>query len=119
MNNVIIFTDIPIFGVLTHADEIGFSDPNFCKFEKDCLGLSPMRYLRCTNCYSNFPVDNERIPDVEVPVMRFLRQVNLFVKKKNNNNVTLFCLGGYKPNQRQRETQIKEGCIFYVYYQYI
>lgn len=34
-----------------------------------------MRYLRCTNCYSNFPVDNERIPDVEVPVMRFLRQV--------------------------------------------
>lgn len=70
--------DIPIFGVLTHADEIDISDPKFCKFEKkfkDCLGLSSMRYLRCTNYCSNFPVDNERIPDVEVPVMRFLRQV--------------------------------------------
>nr|XP_034324592.1 uncharacterized protein LOC105335394 isoform X1 [Crassostrea gigas] len=70
--------DIPIFGVLTHADEIDVSDPKFCKFEKkfkDCLGLSSMRYLRCTNYCSNFPVDNERIPDVEVPVMRFLRQV--------------------------------------------
>lgn len=70
--------EVPLFGVLTHGDEIEHSDPKFSKFEKrfkDCLGLSPMRYLLCTNYCSNFPKDNERNPDVEVPVMRFLRQV--------------------------------------------
>lgn len=80
---MILLTDIPIFGVLTHADEIDISDPEFCKLEKkfkDSLGLSQMRYLRCTNYCSNFPVDNdERNPDMEVPVIEFLIQVSSFV----------------------------------------
>ncbi|XP_034324602.2 uncharacterized protein [Magallana gigas] len=70
--------EIPLFGVLTHGDEITEEDEQFQKMEndfKECLGLSPMRYLRCTNYCSNFPQDDERNPDIEIPVMRFLRQV--------------------------------------------
>jgi hypothetical protein len=69
---------VPVFGVLTHADEIEENDPEFCDFErkfKRSLGLSHLRYLLCTNYCDDVPRKNKRDPNVEVPVIRFLRQV--------------------------------------------
>lgn len=70
--------DIPVFGVLTHADQIEEDDTDFPEFEKKfktSLGLTAMRYLLCSSYCDEISRENGRNPNVEVPVMRFLRQV--------------------------------------------
>ncbi|XP_061173899.1 uncharacterized protein LOC133183004 [Saccostrea echinata] len=71
--------DIPVFGVLTHADQIHEKNgEEFSEFEKKFrrgLGLSQLRFLHCTNYCDDLPWKNRRNPDVEVPVIRFIRQV--------------------------------------------
>ncbi|XP_065942793.1 uncharacterized protein [Magallana gigas] len=70
--------DIPVFGVLTHADKIDEKDTDFPEFEKKfktSLGLTAMRYLLCASYCDEISRENGRNPNVEVPVMHFLRQV--------------------------------------------
>lgn len=70
--------DIPVFGVLTHADKINEDDTDFPEFEKKfktSLGLTGMRYLLCSSYCDEISSENRRNPKIEVPVMRFLRQV--------------------------------------------
>nr|XP_034324601.1 uncharacterized protein LOC117689056 [Crassostrea gigas] len=70
--------DIPVFGVLTHADQIDEDDTDFPEFEKkfkSSLGLNAMRYLLCSSYCDEISRENGRNPNVEVPVMRFLNQV--------------------------------------------
>lgn len=71
-------SDIPVFGVLTHADQIDEDDTDFPEFEKkfkSSLGLNAMRYLLCSSYCDEISRENGRNPNVEVPVMRFLKQV--------------------------------------------
>lgn len=75
-------SDIPVFGVLTHADQIEEDDTDFPEFEKKfktSLGLTAMRYLLCSSYCDEISRENGRNPNVEVPVMRFLRQVRQFI----------------------------------------
>lgn len=70
-----------MFGVLTHADKIDKDDTDFPEFEKKfktSLGLTGMRYLLCSSYCDEISSENRRIPKIEVPVMRFLRQVRQF-----------------------------------------
>lgn len=69
---------MPVFGVLTHADQIDEDDTDFPEFEKkfkSSLGLNAMRYLLCSSYCDEISRENGRNPNVEVPVMRFLNQV--------------------------------------------
>lgn len=70
--------DIPVFGVLTHADQVDEDDTDFQKFErkfKNSLGLTAMRYLLCSSYCDEIQREDGRNPNVEVPVMRFMKQV--------------------------------------------
>lgn len=70
--------DIPIFGVLTHADKVKREDEEFKRLEenfKSCLGLTDRRYLLCSSYCEAEPRLNDRSPGVEVPVARFLKEV--------------------------------------------
>lgn len=70
--------DIPVFGVLTHADEIRPDSQEFIDFEKifkGCLGISSMRYLLCTNYHTNAPMTRNQNSNVDVTVVKFLQQV--------------------------------------------
>lgn len=74
----IFFLDIPIFGVLTHADKVKREDEEFKCLEekfKECLGLTTGRYLLCSSYCDVKPRLNDRSSDVEVPVARFLKEV--------------------------------------------
>lgn len=76
------YSDIPVFGVLTHADKIDKDDTDFPEFEKKfktSLGLTGMRYLLCSSYCDEISNENRRNPKIEVPVMRFLRQVRQFI----------------------------------------
>ena len=70
-------SDVPIFGVLTHADKAEERDPDFEEKFKRSLGLSDQRFLLCSNYCDNIPPQENRVPRVEVPIARFLQQVIL------------------------------------------
>nr|XP_022334920.1 uncharacterized protein LOC111131601 isoform X2 [Crassostrea virginica] len=67
--------DVPIFGVLTHADKVQERDPDFVGKFKRSLGLNDQRFLLCSNYCDNIPPQENRVPRVEVPIARFLQQV--------------------------------------------
>lgn len=70
--------DIPLFGVLTHADEIDEKDEHFLKLEekfKNSLGITNRRYLLCSSYCDEIPSKDNRNPNVEVPVMDFIMEV--------------------------------------------
>lgn len=67
-----------MFGVLTHADQIDIEDTTFLEFErrfKNGLGLTKLRYLLCQNYCDDILRNDHRNPQVEVPLMIFLKQV--------------------------------------------
>lgn len=73
-----IFSDIPLFGVLTHADQIDGNDEHFLKLEekfKNSLGITNRRYLFCSSYCDEIPWIDHRNPNVEVPVIDFIMEV--------------------------------------------
>ncbi|XP_062600443.1 uncharacterized protein LOC134262072 isoform X3 [Saccostrea cucullata] len=75
---------IPIFGVLTHRDEIDRGDADYIKQEKEFregLGLPENRFLLCTTYCDTYDkyVGKSRLdhrhPELDIPILKFMRQV--------------------------------------------
>ena len=75
---------VPTYGVLTHCDQIDTTSEEFREKEmafKEKLGLQNNQYLRCKNYCDEYDEDHGtdrmqyRIPDIEIPVIKFLSQV--------------------------------------------
>lgn len=70
-----------MFGVLTHADEIDESDETFRNLERrfrQSLGIDRRRYLLCSSYCETIPHENNRNPNIEVPMINFLTEVRYF-----------------------------------------
>ncbi|XP_056014558.1 uncharacterized protein LOC125673062 isoform X2 [Ostrea edulis] len=75
---------IPIFGVLTHRDEVDTGDVEYMKLETEFrhgLGLPENRFLLCTtycDAYDKY-VGKSRLdhkhPGLDIPILKFMRQV--------------------------------------------
>ncbi|XP_061176531.1 uncharacterized protein LOC133185384 [Saccostrea echinata] len=75
---------IPIFGILTHRDEVDREDADYIKLETDFrhgLGFSENRFLLCTtycDAYDKY-VGKSRLdhrhPELDIPILKFMRQV--------------------------------------------
>ena len=85
---------IPIFGVLTHKDKINEEDKDFQALEKDFregLGLPENRFLLCTTYCEDYDKHHgksrldQRHPELDIPILKFMRQVSVNHKCTVNN----------------------------------
>ncbi|XP_048765275.2 uncharacterized protein LOC125673060 [Ostrea edulis] len=75
---------IPVFGVLTHRDEVDTGDVEYMKLETEFrhgLGLPENRFLLCTTycdaydkCVGKSRLDHKH-PGLDIPILKFMRQV--------------------------------------------
>lgn len=75
---------IPIFGVLTHMDEISREDPDYRRLEQEFregLGIPENRFLLCTTYCDAYDKHHgksrldQRHPGLDIPILKFMRQV--------------------------------------------
>ena len=90
---------IPIFGVLTMADTVDFTESSVIDREvqfQDCLGLtgSTHRYTRMVNYCDNVDTNKERmetyLPHLDVPILKFLIQVRTMLLNMETSFVYIF-----------------------------
>jgi len=95
-NKISYFVDIPVFGVMCKVDKVKLEEEEFKEREKKfigCLGLigSEHRYTRLVNYCNDVDEDKKRMdavfPELDVPALKFLRQVCIvFIKPDNTDN---------------------------------
>lgn len=82
-----LFSVIPIFGVLTHKDEISRDDSDYLRLEQEFregLGIPENRFLLCTTYCDAYDKHqgksrlDHRHPALDIPVLKFMRQVSTF-----------------------------------------
>lgn len=75
---------IPIFGVLTHKDEISRDDSDYMRLEQEFregLGIPENRFLLCTTYCDAYDKHHgksrldHRHPALDIPILKFMRQV--------------------------------------------
>eukprot|EP00105_Crassostrea_gigas_P023201 XP_011442952.1 PREDICTED: uncharacterized protein LOC105339203 [Crassostrea gigas] len=75
---------IPIFGVLTHKDEISRDDSDYMRLEQEFregLGIPENRFLLCTTYCDAYDKHHgrsrldQRHPALDIPILKFMRQV--------------------------------------------
>lgn len=87
MLHEMLFSVIPIFGVLTHEDKISIDDSDYMRLEQEFregLGIPEYRFLLCTTYCDAYDKHHgksrldQRHPTIDIPILKFMRQVSFF-----------------------------------------